>query len=134
MAKLVFGGAAVIALLAYCAFYIYTGGKGIYLWGGAGWLSGAIFAALFMRIMFPFTLGAFYFASQEWGLHWTFASVWALPGLAVALPSAVAGIYGWSRDNFGDLFRSRAQREAEEEAAQQRLAYMREFFEQQKRE
>jgi hypothetical protein len=89
--KFLLGAIGVLLMLAYSAVYLYSGGAGIYAWGGSAWLSGCILAFVILRIAFPFTLGAFYCAAYLWGWHWSLATVWALPGLAVALPGMLAG-------------------------------------------
>ncbi len=92
--KFALGVLAAIAFFAYGIAQLYAGYIGIADYLGTWWAVGAVLLSIFFRFTLPMTAGAIYAAIELWGWHWALATLFALPGLALMIPGALAAIVG----------------------------------------
>lgn len=89
------GGLAMMLVgLVYFIAQLVAARDGIAHFWGSGWAIGIIFLCMVFRFTLPITVGAFLGAWLVWQWHWALAGLFAAPGLALALPSMLAGLIG----------------------------------------
>jgi hypothetical protein len=84
-------------IMVYGLAQLWAGFGGIQVHLGAGWALGALGVAIFFRFSLPITIGAFFGARDVWGWHWSFALIFAAPGLlfmGLMIPGALASLMG----------------------------------------
>lgn len=78
--------------LAYGLTQLVAAWFGLDDWiGGWSWL--VLFVCFMGRFMLPITVAAFMGAWQVWQWHWALALLFAAPGLIVAVPALLAGLF-----------------------------------------
>lgn len=85
-----FGCLVMLAGLAFALVQLYAGWLGIAHHLGDGWAYAATLALFMFRLALPFVVGSFFCAMNVWGWHWAGALLFAVPGLAFAVPSVIA--------------------------------------------
>lgn len=77
----------MIAFLGYGIVVLAVGWIGIEEELGWWWAFGASALAIVLRFTLPIAVGAIFGAMHLWDLHWTLATLFALPGLAFMIPA-----------------------------------------------
>lgn len=90
--KIAFTGLMIVATVAFGLTQLVAGWLGINHLFGSWWAFAALVALWLFRTMLPFTIGAFFCAKDVWQWHWSLALLFALPGLAFAVPAALGSI------------------------------------------
>lgn len=92
MAMLGFLAVVVLGLAQLVAGY-----AGIAEHLGTVWAICALVASLLFRFTLPITIGAFFGAMDVWGLHWSLAALFAVPGLIFLIPGIITSILALNR-------------------------------------
>jgi hypothetical protein len=87
--KVLAGVVGAILFFGFGIAQIVAGYQGIDYHLGGIWATLAI-AIFFFRFTLPITIGAFFGAMDVWEWHWTFAALFAAPGLLLAIPATLA--------------------------------------------
>jgi hypothetical protein len=70
-------------------FQLWLGYIGIQDWLGAGWATGALLAAIFLRLMLPLTIGTYLAVVNVFEYPWWVGVLAAAPGLIFVLPTMI---------------------------------------------
>lgn len=80
----------VILVLGFGFAQIYAGYIGVDYHLGGFWAVATFISAFMFRFMLPIIIGSFFGAYSVWGWHWTFALLFAVPGLIFMFPAVIA--------------------------------------------
>ncbi len=83
-----------IVFLIYMFAQLDASYEGIAHYWGNGWAIGILIGSFVVRSVLPITIGAFYGAMEVWGWSWYGSLLFAVPGLALVIPSVLALILG----------------------------------------
>jgi len=90
--KAFYGIVAFLIFIIFAIAQIIVGFKGIDHELGSVWAWIALILGIGLRFTLPLTVGVFFGAKNVLGWHWVIALFFALPGLLLMIPGAIASI------------------------------------------